>query len=70
MRVHALRAYNAVHLATALILREELEKTAEEQNREPAEGVGIAAPAIDLMTYDGNLARAAREEGIAYSRHD
>lgn len=69
-RVHALRAYDAVHLATALILREELEETAEEQKRESAEGVGIVASAMDLMTYDGNLARAAHEEGLAYSRHD
>ncbi|MDP8952202.1 MAG: type II toxin-antitoxin system VapC family toxin [Actinomycetota bacterium] len=69
-RVHALRAYDAVHLATALILREELEETAEEQNREPAEGAGIAAPAMNLMTYDGHLARAAREEGLTYPRRD
>ncbi len=65
-RVHALRAYGAVHLATALILREEL---AEGQTREPAEGEGEPPP-VELMTYDGNLARAASEEGLAYSPHD
>ena len=68
-RVHALRAYDAVHLATALILREELEETAEEQTHEPAEGEGEPPP-VELMTYDGNLARAASEEDLAYSAHD
>ena len=68
-RVHALRAYDAVHLATALILREELVELAEGQNREPAEGKGEPPP-VELMTYDGSLTRAAGEEGLAYSPHD
>ena len=37
-RVHALRAYDAVHLATVLILREELEGMSQGRTREAAEG--------------------------------
>lgn len=65
-RMHALRAYDAVHLATALILRKELEDLVEEQTRDPAEGEGESPP-VELMTYDGNLAQAARDEGFACS---
>lgn len=68
-RVHALRAYDAVHLATALILREELKELAEGQTREPVEGEDVPPP-VELMTYDGNLTRAANEEGLGYSPHD
>ena len=68
-RTHALRAYDAMHLATALILREELEEMAERQTRTPAEREGEPPP-VELMTYDGNLARAAGEEGLGYSPHD
>jgi len=63
-RTHSLRAYDAVHLATALILRDKLE---DEVTREPNEGEGGEAPPMGLLTYDGNLARAARDKGFAYS---
>lgn len=59
-----MRAYDAVHLATAMILREELEETAKGRTREPTEGGG-EPPSVEFMTYDGNLARAASEEGLA-----
>lgn len=62
-REHALRAYDAVHLATALILREEAQETleSEERPREEVQGLGI-----ELLTYDSSLAKAAREEDLAY----
>ena len=68
-RDHALRAYDAVHLATALILRDELGEIAKGQTRVPAEGKD-EPPSVELMTYDGNLSWAASEEGLAYSPHD
>ncbi len=47
-----------------------LGETAKEQTRELAEGEGGEPPTMELMTYGGNLARAAREEGFAYPLND
>ena len=68
-RKHALRAYDAVHLATALVLREESRGLAE-ASREPAETCPQegAELQVALMTFDRSLAKAARNESLAYSR--
>jgi predicted nucleic acid-binding protein len=63
VREHALRAYDAVHLATALLLREELE--GDKVLRDPGEREENGAPLVELMAYDGDLATAARKEGLA-----
>ncbi len=60
-REHALRAYDAVHLATALVLRQESRELAQTTPREGAE------PEVALMTFDRSLEEAASNEGLAYS---
>ena len=65
-RKHALRAYDAVHLATALVLREETQELAEggrgTGQPSPQEG---DEPRVAMMTFDGALAVAADKEGLA-----
>lgn len=50
---HALRAIDAVHLATALVLRDEARNLA---------AAGSEEPQVLLMTFDRSLAEAARKE--------
>ena len=65
VRQHALRAYDAIHLATALALREEAGELAEQKAAEesPQEGAELQ---VLLMTYDSSLTEAAHKEGLAY----
>lgn len=66
-RRHSLRAYDAVHLATALALREEARELALRQ-RETAEiidGDGDELRVL-LMSYDASLNATAHEENLAY----
>lgn len=65
-RKHALRAYDAVHLATALVLREEAEELAEGGRRagQPSSQEGDE-PRVFMMTFDASLAGAADGEGLA-----
>jgi hypothetical protein len=63
---HTLRAYDAIHLATALALREEASELLAQ--REPAqesqeEGDELV---VFLMSYDSSLIEAAHKEGLAY----
>lgn len=58
-RQHSLRAYDAVHLATALELREEARELSQGR-RQPEE-----LP-VTLMSYDPPLHRAAQREDLAY----
>lgn len=68
-RKHALRAYDAVHLATALVLREEslelAERSQESEESPPQEGSGLQ---VAMMAFDRSLTEAASNEGLAYSR--
>jgi predicted nucleic acid-binding protein len=68
-RKHALRAYDAVHLATALVLREEnlelAERVQESAEAAPREGAELQ---VALMTFDRSLTKGASNEGLAYSR--
>lgn len=56
-RVHALRAYDAAHLATAMVLHE---KAAEVSGSGEDEEYRVS-----LMTYDETLLAAARKEGLS-----
>lgn len=68
-RKHALRAYDAVHLATALVLREESLDV-----MEPSQELGVsslregAELQVGMMSFDRSLAKASRSESLAYSR--
>lgn len=66
-RKHALRAYDAVHLATALVLREEsLElagRSQEPGESSPQEGAELQ---VALMTFDRSLTKAANSESLAH----
>ena len=71
-RKHALRAYDAVHLATALALREESEELAKRGQEEPEETSPQEVSSQDadelqvaMMTFDGSLTKAASNEGLA-----
>lgn len=68
-RKHALRAYDAVHMTTALVLREEslglAERVQEPAETSPQEGAELQ---VALMTFDRSLTKAASNEGLAYSR--
>ena len=61
-REHGLRAYDAVHLATALTFRDEARSEAATSGRgspgEPEE--------LLMLTFDKDLYKAARSEGFAY----
>lgn len=59
VRSHALRAYDAVHLATALALHEEAHELPQDQ-RQPAEELRVW-----LMTYDSALHKVAQREALA-----
>lgn len=67
-RKHALRAYDAVHLATALVLREEslglMEASQELGVSSPQEGADLQ---VGMMTFDRSLTEAAHNESLAYS---
>lgn len=64
---HALRTYDAVHLATALALREEIsEEFASRQQQGSTESAIGGEPRVLLMAYDSSLIRAARKESLAY----
>ena len=66
-RKHALRAYDAVHLATALVLREEAQELAKggREAGEPAAREGDE-PRVAMMTFDDPLTRAAGKEGLVH----
>jgi len=71
-RKHALRAYDAVHLATALALREESDELARRGQEEPEETSPQEVSSQDadelqvaMMTFDGSLTKAASNEGLA-----
>lgn len=67
-REHALRAYDAVHLATALALREESRELSARQQQESAESAtrGSDEARVLLMSYDSSLLQAAHDEAFAY----
>lgn len=70
-RRHALRAYDAVHLATALaLLKESRELSPRQEPAEQASGEVKDELWVSLMSYDGALSKAARTEGLAYERDD
>lgn len=67
-RKHALRAYDAVHLATALVvLREEAHELEEDTSE-----LGEPSPQkndelqVMLMTFDGSLTKAVQQERLDY----
>lgn len=63
-RRHSLRAYDAVHLATALDLREEA-------RRLPTDRQQLATELqIRLMSYDSSLHKAAQGEHLAHEKGD
>ena len=65
VRQHALRAYDAIHLATALAWREEAGELAQ---LEPAQESQQESDELQvlLITYDSSLTEAAHKEGLAY----
>lgn len=66
-REHGLRAYDAVHLATALLLRKEsLELAEREQESGESSPRESGEPQVAMMTFDGSLMKAADNEGLAY----
>lgn len=65
-REHALRAYDAVHLATALALREESRELSARQQEEEAATQASDEARVLLMSYDSSLLHAARKEALAY----
>jgi predicted nucleic acid-binding protein len=72
-REHALRAYDAVHLATALTLRDEARELAVAQEEEPTEAPLLWESdefQLLVLTYDHSLMEAARQEGFAYRGED
>lgn len=66
-RRHALRAYDAVHLATALDLREEARDLTEARQGSGEEGLFEEGGEFEtrLMSYDSSLNKAARAEGLS-----
>lgn len=65
-RRHALRAYDAVHLATALDLREEARNLADLRPESAEEGLFEESDELEtrLMSYDSSLNRAAHAEKL------
>ncbi len=65
-RKHGLRAYDAVHLATALVLREEsldlMEASQESESSSLQEGAELQ---VAFMTFDRSLTKAANNESFA-----
>ena len=66
-RTHALRALDAVHLATALSLRDEAYELAVARQTEPREVPLWESDEfqVRLLAYDHSLIEAARQEGFA-----
>jgi len=66
-RKHALRAYDAVHMTTALVLREEsldlMEASQEAGSSSRQEGAELQ---VAFMTFDRSLTKAANSEGLAH----
>lgn len=66
-RKHGLRAYDAVHMSTALVLREEsrelAERSQESGESSPQEGAELQ---VALMTFDRSLMKAANSEDLAH----
>jgi predicted nucleic acid-binding protein len=72
-REHALRAYDAVHLATALTLRDEARELAMAQEEEPTEAPPLWESddfQLLVLAYDHSLIKAVRQEGFAYRGED
>ncbi|MDP8953215.1 MAG: type II toxin-antitoxin system VapC family toxin [Actinomycetota bacterium] len=64
-REHGLRAYDAVHLATALTFRDEARsEAATSRAGSPGEPEELL-----MLTFDKDLYKAARSEGFAYELH-
>ncbi len=67
-REHALRSFDAVHLATALALREEAHEISERRRESEEPGnEGSDELRVLLMSYDSSLMTAARNEDFAYA---
>jgi predicted nucleic acid-binding protein len=64
-RQHSLRAYDALHLATALALREETSELFEEFQERQQTGKPEEL-SVHLMSYDPPLRKAAQREDLAY----
>lgn len=62
VRRHALRAYDAVHLATALELREEASELPRDR-QQPAEELQVW-----LMSYDSSLHEASQRENLDHGK--
>lgn len=69
-REHALRGYDAVHLATALVLREEAQELAESrrESTETSPKESDEELQVTLMSFDVSLMKAANKEEL-HSRH-
>lgn len=69
-RKHTLRGYDAVHLATALILREEAKELAESRlgSVESYPKESDEELHITLMSFDVSLVKAASKEDPIHSR--
>lgn len=66
-REHALRAYDSVHLATALVLREEARELSARRRKSVGAAVEESRESrVLLMSYDSSLIKAARKEAFAY----
>ncbi len=67
VRGHALRAYDAIHLATALALQSEVHElwARRGESAGTATQEGDEPPRVLLMSYDTSLAEAAHEENLA-----
>lgn len=65
-RVHALRAYDAVHLATALALRQEAREILAYRRESARTEEETGELRVLLMNYDSSLIEAARKEVLAY----
>jgi uncharacterized protein len=66
-REHALRAYDAVHLATALSLRNEAREISARRQETTRETIREGDEFwVRLMSYDSLLIRAAREEAFVH----
>lgn len=66
---HLLRGFDAVHLASALVLGAARELSYRE-SRGRAEAESTPPTEVLLMTYDGSLLSAARSENLAYEPRD
>lgn len=67
-RRHALRAYDAVHLATALDLREEARRLADLRPESAEEVFFEESDELEtlLISYDSSLDKAARAESLSW----